>query len=1065
MSAQELDINSQSIKDLLEGIPDPLLIHKLGSDQSPGQIVLCNQKALELTGYSRDELLTMSITDLGHPVSGLKDVTITNDLKSGNPILFERLIVRKDKTSFPVEVNGQLIEYQGEKMVLSLLRDISERKKAEEENHLHLMFEKIVSNISSRFVNMPDHQIDNGIEKTLKEVCEFIGAIRGGIFLLTSDKKGLSISHEWCSDEKLCQKPLIQNFPIEGFNYNSTQLQKLEDVILDKIDELPDKAQGEREWYKKHGFNPIFFVPIISEDQLVGAMGFSAEDSRNHRWPRQFSYLFRYIASIFYSAINRKEISWKFRRTQFTIDHYSDAVFWLSTPEFKVIDVNAAACNSLGYTREEMLRMTVYDFDSHFPRENLDGLWKALKKKGSNTIESIHQKKDGEQFPVEILANLIEFEGNEYIVSFSRDISARKEAEKQLQQSEQEYRKIFENVAHVFYEASLDGKLLNVTPSVERLTKYRQKDLIGKSMEIFYYDPSIRDSLLKSLYEKGEILDFELDVKDMDGSPVPASLNSRIIFDKDGTPERIVGSISDRRKRRKAEAQVRQLSTALEQSPVSVIITDPDTRILYVNKCFAQFSDMPPEEIVGSTPFEITQGQIPLNTYNDLWDSVKEGKVWKGEIEYKKRDDSNVWLSITVSPVLDDQNRSSNFVAILEEITERKAAEQNLRKAKEQAEKSDHLKSAFLANMSHEIRTPMNAILGFSSLLKENDLDPEQSEYYIDIINSKGRDLLRIISDIIDISRIEAGDLYMKMEPVEIFPFVRDVFNEFKEDTQVKSRSNLQFRLKLPDPEKKIIVNTDPARLKQILVNLIQNALKFTPDGFVEIGFNLLDMNNIRFFVNDSGIGIPEDKKKIIFERFRQIDDSHTREYGGTGLGLAISTNLLDLMGSELSLKSVKGQGSEFSFGMKYILTEAPDAKTDQDDSKLPKIKLDLQGKTILIVEDDGSSYLFLETFLKRFAPEIIWAKSGKQALDIMNTNRRIDLILMDIRMPEMDGLSATRHIRKTNKKIPIIAQTAYAQVTDRKLALESGCSDYISKPVSPVELTNLLEKYLNPAP
>ena len=647
-----------------------------------------------------------------------------------------------------------------------------------------------------------------------------------------------------------------------------------------------------------------------------------------------------------------------------------------------------------------------------------------------------------------------------------RDITDRKVAEQAIMSSREEYKKIFENVVDIFYEASIDGKLLNVTPSVERITKYKREDLIGQPMVIFYYDPDIRTPLLKELREKGQIRDFELDVKDIDGSRVPCSLTSRLICDENGQPERIVGSLTDLRHRKKAESRIRQLSTALEQSPVSVVITDTETRIIYVNNTFIRFSGLDPEMVIGTTPNEITRGQFPVENYKDLWGTIKAGEIWKGELAYTMRDDRLVWLSITVSPIFDDNRQVTNFVGILEEITDRKIYEQDLKRAKEEAEKSDRLKSAFLANMSHEIRTPMNAILGFSSLLKEEDIDPEQSDYYIDIINSKGKDLMRIISDIIDISRIEAGDLLIRMEPLEISEFMRDIYDEYKEDTQLKTRRDLQLRLHIPEPEQKVIVNTDPARLKQIFVNLIHNAIKFTPDGYIEIGFDLLPGNKIRLFVRDTGIGIPYDKQKLIFERFRQIDESHTREFGGTGLGLAICKNLVEKMGSELLVKSFEGQGSDFQFTMKFIYTQepAPDPVpvTEKRGGGESRVSVDLKGRKILIVEDDASSYLFLETLLRKFNPEILWAKSGLHAIEMLKKDADIDLILMDIRMPEMNGIDTTRKIRKIYPDLTIIAQTAYAQLSDRKLALDCGCNDYISKPIEAAELKALLTKYLN---
>ncbi|KPL13336.1 MAG: hypothetical protein AMS26_14830 [Bacteroides sp. SM23_62] len=1056
---------AQNIKLLFEAIIDPLLIHTI-PDKGPGTILECNKSACEFSGYSRKELLGMSITDFSFQGESGPQGQHVQQLISGKSALFEQYILCKDGSLKAAEVHNKVIDYHGKKVIMAIVRDISQRKAEQEKMKMHLKFEQIVSKISSRFVNMPDDQIDKGIEDTLHEVSEYIGARRGAMYLITDKGRTLSISHEWCYDPSFSQKRTVQNLPVEMFSHSASVLQKMEDVIINTPDDLPAGASGEKKWFETYGFHALFFVPIISEDSLVGTLGFSGEPLKDYSWPTQYGNLLRYIATILYNAISRKEMYRKQRRTQFTLDHYTDSVYWLAPPDMQVIDVNPSASRMLGYTREELLSMLAYDFDTQYPVEHKLQFWEQLKKIGSRTLESVHQKKNGDTIPVEITANFIEFEGAEYVVAFVRDITERKNAEQAILDSQQEYKKIFENVVDVFFEASLDGKLLNVTPSAERLTKYKREDLIGQPVVIFYHNPMDREPLLQQLFKQGKIEDYELDARDIDGSPIPCSLSSRLIFDENGQPERIVGSFTDLRHRKKAETQIRQLSTALEQSPVSVIISDINTRIIYVNNTFIRFSGMDPEMVIGTTPNEITRGQVPIDNYKDLWDTVKAGKIWKGELEYNLKDDRKVWLSVTVSPIFDEKDKVSHFVGIIEEITERKIYEQDLKRAKEQAEKSDRLKSAFLANMSHEIRTPMNAILGFSSLLKEEDLETEQSNYYIDIINSKGKDLMRIISDIIDISRIEAGDLLVRMEPLEIFEFMREIYDEYKEDTQIKSRPNLQFRLQIPEPEQQITVYTDPARLKQVFVNLIHNAIKFTPDGYIEIGFDLLPEYNIRLFVRDTGIGIPPDKQKFIFERFRQIDDSHTREFGGTGLGLAICKNLVEKMGSELLVKSLEGQGSDFQFTLKYMHTEEPIPDpvrvTEEKDSDENTHNLDLKGRKILIVEDDGSSYLFLETLLRKHNLEICWAKSGFHAIELLKKEEGIDLVLMDIRMPEMNGIDTTREIRKIYPDLPIIAQTAYAQLSDRSQALDCGCNDYISKPIEAVELYSLLAKYLN---
>lgn len=1063
-SEQDVLKGATNIKQLLDGLSDPLLIHMI-PDKGQGKILECNKSACEFSGYSRKELLGMSIADFHTPGKSGPGGEHIQKLLSGKSALFEQDLRCKGGSLKAVEVHNQIIEYKGTKAIMAVIRDISQRKSEQEELKMHLMFEQIVSRISSRFLNMPDDQIDRGIEDTLQEIGEFISAARGALYLITDSLGSLAISHEWCSDPSLSRKESVQNMHAEMFSHSVTVLRQLGDLIINTPDDLPSGASGEIKWFETHGFHALFFVPIISEDNLVGTLGFSGEPMKDQNWPAQYGNMLRYIATILYNAISRKEMYQKLRRTQFTIDNYSECVYWLA-PDIRVIDVNPSATQMLGYSRKELLSMHAYDFDPKFAVDNKEWFWKRLKKKGSLTMESIHRNKNGGTIPVEISASHIVYEGVEYAVAFVRDITERKNAEVAILSSQEKYKKIFENVVDIFYEASLDGKLLNVTPSVERITKYKREDLIGQPMVIFYYDQDLREPLLKELNEKGQIRDYELDVRDMDGSRVPCSLTSRLIFDENGQPERIVGSLTDLRHRKEAETRIRQLSSALEQSPVSVIITDTQARIIYVNNTFTLFSGLDLENVIGATPSEITRGQIPLASFEDLWGTVRAGKIWRGELEYTMRDEHTVWLSVTVSPIFDEKGKVSNFVGILEEITKRKIYEEDLKRAKEQAERSDRLKSAFLANMSHEIRTPMNAILGFSSLLKEEDIDLEQSNYYIDIINSKGKDLMRIISDIIDISRIEAGDLLIRMEPLEIFEFLRNIYDEYKEDTQLRTRSNLQLRLHIPEPRQQVTVNTDPARLKQIFTNLIHNAIKFTSDGYIEIGFDLLPENNIRLFVRDTGIGIPHEKQKIIFERFRQIDESHTREFGGTGLGLAICKNLVEKMGSTLFVKSLEGQGSEFQFTLKSAPPEetTPDPVRENEESQrdAKMVNLNLKGKKILIVEDDGSSYLFLETLLRKHNPEIFWAKSGHRAIELLKKEDDIDLVLMDIRMPEMNGLDTTRKIREIYPDLPIIAQTAYAQISDMKMALDCGCNDYISKPIEALELNAKLLKYLN---
>ena len=362
--------------------------------------------------------------------------------------------------------------------------------------------------------------------------------------------------------------------------------------------------------------------------------------------------------------------------------------------------------------------------------------------------------------------------------------------------------------------------------------------------------------------------------------------------------------------------------------------------------------------------------------------------------------------------------------------------------------------------MSHEIRTPMNAILGFSELLVNSELTQREKEDYTKMIHAKGNELMIIISDLIDISRIEAGDLKLTETKFAVNHFLSSIHDQFKEDKLLKSKPHIQFRKKLSN-DFNPIVYTDKNRLKQVFNNLLSNAIKFTSDGFVELGYEIID-NQVRFYIKDSGIGIDNSKFEVIFERFRQADLSYTRKYGGTGLGLAISKQIIELLGGKIWVKSQPDVGSTFYFTLNFT-----NLNTDENQKSIPARKaslgsMDFTNKKILVAEDDGSNYLYLESVLRNTNVELVWAKNGRQVVDMFMAIDHFDLILMDIRMPEMNGLEATKLIREHNKNIPIIALTAFAFTDDHSKSIEAGCNEHMSKPVKTNELKNLLMKYLN---
>jgi signal transduction histidine kinase len=375
---------------------------------------------------------------------------------------------------------------------------------------------------------------------------------------------------------------------------------------------------------------------------------------------------------------------------------------------------------------------------------------------------------------------------------------------------------------------------------------------------------------------------------------------------------------------------------------------------------------------------------------------------------------------------------------------------------KEKAIKSDKLKSAFLANMSHEIRTPMNAIVGFSHLLSDATESKDKNQY-INIIQNSSDNLLRLINDIIDLSKIEIGDLEFKYSDFNI----KELFTELKElhTLDILKREKTDIRLEFLLPKGEIFIHSDPLRLKQILSNLLANAIKFTEHGLIRFSCEKKGRELV-FSVSDTGTGIPEDDQKKIFDHFTKFN-YHGMNNEGTGIGLSIVEKLVTMLNGRIWLKSVFGEGSTFYFSIPYITSSDIVASPNKSEKENPLLKIE-NVKAILLVEDNMTSFMLVKELLKPLNLEIHHVTDGTDAINFIKTNPSVCLILMDIKLPFMDGYEATKAIKKTNPKIPIIAQTAYAMLEDKEKAIDAGCDDYITKPLNSKKLKEVVNKYLS---
>lgn len=490
------------------------------------------------------------------------------------------------------------------------------------------------------------------------------------------------------------------------------------------------------------------------------------------------------------------------------------------------------------------------------------------------------------------------------------------------------------------------------------------------------------------------------------------------------------------------------MNTVLDNIPVYLFVKDivDDFRYIYWNKTFEQYSHIPRGRAIGKTDFEVFPSRKDAERFRkDDKRLLAIGKDCEFLETYAADNGETRTVKTLKTLVRDDKGVPHFLVGVSWDITDMKNTEQELIKARMKAEQSDRLKSAFLANMSHEIRTPLNAIIGFTRLVAESE-DPNEREYYMNIVESNSELLTQLINDILDLSKIEAGSLEFVYRPLEI----RDLCLKIQEVHELRMKEGV--KLIFDDRGETLHVLADGNRLFQVISNLITNASKFTPKGHIRFGYNVMD-EYVEFYVEDSGCGIPEDKVSTIFDRFTKLNTFAQ----GSGLGLAICKMLVEKMGGDISVKSEEDKGSIFKFTIPYQEIAIETGMNDMENNETKESVT--AGKTILVAEDVESNYLLLKAIIGKIYT-LVHAWDGQQAVDMFNESKP-DLILMDIKMPVMDGLAATRVIRGESKEIPIIALTAFAFDDDRVKALEAGCNDYLIKPLSASLLKETIAKYL----
>lgn len=509
-----------------------------------------------------------------------------------------------------------------------------------------------------------------------------------------------------------------------------------------------------------------------------------------------------------------------------------------------------------------------------------------------------------------------EFENEELIKlrGVNLDITESRKTLEALKKSEKGYKNLFEN--HAAVKLLIDqqsGDIVDANHAAVSFYGYSRKQL--RKMNIQQIVLLSKDEFNKEFLISQNSKNKQTEYRHLlaDGSIREVKVYTSKIEFKD--KEYFHSIVHDITEKKKAEDLLQLLSRSTDQSPVSIVITDPKGIIQYVNPKFTEITGYTADEVIGKTPGILKSGKHSKEFYDNLWKTIRSGNEWKGEFYNRKKNGELYWESAVISAIIDKRGNISHFVEAKEDITEKKKIITDLKIAKEKAEESDRLKSAFLANMSHEIRTPLNAILGFSDMLTEDgELPQEVKEEYTAIINRNADNLLHIIDDILDISKLETGQVKIFKKPFDLSKTLNELYTQYQCKISETGKENIALKLSIPDQP--ISLNTDKVRLNQILSNLLNNSIKFTHQGEIEFGVIEVKGQKISFFVSDTGIGIEKSIQSTIFERFRQANDSTTRLYGGTGLGLSIVKNLVELMGGQIQVESEVGKGTTFKFWM-----------------------------------------------------------------------------------------------------------------------------------------------------
>ncbi|GAB4283435.1 MAG: hypothetical protein Kow0068_08330 [Marinilabiliales bacterium] len=1058
---------------LFENTNDAVLILK------HDRIVDCNKRTLEMFLVDIDDFLDKSPVDFSPEYqpdgikSSYKAQRYINKAEKGLPQIFEWVHKRCNGEEFLAEVCLNSFMLDNDTYINASLRDISERKKHElqvirKDYELKRLNEKLTNQnneyraLNEEYLSMNEelNSVNSNLKEALEKITESELLFRtlvesSPIGIILTDIKGkVLIVNDACTRLfGVKNKNEFSNIVFTSDNkFSNIGFIKDINTSIRKKQNINSEEQFITPWNKKiyirYSITPIYDYYKNFTGVLINILDVSKRRKAEEELKKS--------QQLYRSTVNSI--------TDFV--HVIDKNFIIKLANNQLLKFNKSLNLNTDIIGKKLQK--VYPHLSDKIINEYKQVFKS--QKGLFTEEKIEF--NGMHFYMEVKKiPIVENRKTSLVITAMRDITELKQKEIALTESERKYRLLADYHSDVVWLRDLNLYPIYVSPSVEKVYGYTREEYKYLELSDLYTEDSF--NLLMLLYKTDikKLMENELDINNYnkiielqlirkDKKIIWVEINFSLIKDENSNEIKIHGVTRDITLRKKAELLLREseekFRKIFETTLDSITIHQSNNKhFTDVNKGFEKLTLYKRNQVI-SKNFDIKT----LWKDSSEWVKLEKMIIEKNNIsnhEATLLNANNQIIYVMLSASVINIGDKPHILMVAKDITERKLTELELIKAKEKAIEADKLKTTFLANMSHEIRTPMNAIVGFANLLSKENISNEKKKLYIHQINKNSDSLLHLINEIIDLAKIESGQMSFDISLCNLMEIMEDIKHHFNAYIANTPEKNIEFSYNIiPDIEYFEFL-IDPYRLRQVLNNLITNAIKYTETGYVTVTVEIKE-NEVLFTVRDTGIGIPADKQDIIFNRFMQIESKFSAKYGGTGLGLTIVKNIINKMGGEIWFESEPGKGSTFYFNIPLKKTQN---FTRIDDRKEISFKeINWSNYTILVAEDDDMNYMFLEEMLYNTGINIIHVINGKKAIEYAK-NKNIDIILMDLQMPEIDGFKATIEIKKIKPDIPIIAQTAYALDMEREKSLQVGCSDYITKPILPENLIRILNKYL----